>query len=118
MSGAGLSVHGKPIVYTVLFLALKVVNRRPYVKIDEDSAALFQILETLKYIKPERQDPRSLGATNGAAISGNQHLRGIVDRPGISPRLNSQSTSPGIGIEEGNEMQNFSRSQVPRIITS
>lgn len=91
-----------------------MANRRPYVKIDEDSAALFKILETLKYIKPERQDPRSLGGTNGAAISGNQHLGGVMDRSGISPRLNGQSTSPGLGIGEGNEMQNFSRSHVPR----
>ncbi|CAF9911795.1 MAG: hypothetical protein HETSPECPRED_000447 [Heterodermia speciosa] len=47
--------YGSPIVSLAFFLILKLITRRWYVELDNDSAVLFAALERLRYVKPMRR---------------------------------------------------------------
>ncbi|KAK3175307.1 hypothetical protein OEA41_002554 [Lepraria neglecta] len=78
--------YGAPVVLTVFFLILKVITRRPPVRLDNDFSVLASTLEHLKFLKPERQ--RGPQTDDGQEIS--RRLRGIMpwksrSRSGHSP---------------------------------
>lgn len=76
-------------MFCVFFLILKIINRRSFVKVPIDSADLFRILETLKYIKPERQH-----AKNTNPVLSENGFPPSATAPGYPIPLTELSTDP------------------------